>query len=71
MTMKYLIKKPEVIQSAMDVYTVQEVADILKVSRRTIERLMYDTRKLKYLKVGRQARIRKRDIQVFLDQAVI
>ena len=69
--MKYLIKKPEVIQSAMDVYTVQEVADILKVSRRTIERLMYDTRKLKYLKVGRQARIRKRDIQIFLDQAVI
>lgn len=71
MTTKYLIKKPEVIQSAMDVYTVQEVADILKVSRRTIERLMYDTRKLKYLKVGRQARIRKRDIQIFLDQAVI
>lgn len=71
MTTKYLIKKPEVIQSAMDVYTVQEVADILKVSKRTIERLMYDTRKLKYLKVGRQARIRKRDIQIFLDQAVI
>lgn len=70
--MRYAIKKPEAQATHLtDIYTINEVADMLKVSKRTIERLMYESRKLPYLKIGRTARIRKRDIQRFLDQAVI
>ena len=70
--MRYAIKKPEAQATHLtDIYTINEVAEMLKVSKRTIERLMYETRKLPYLKIGRTARIRKRDIQRFLDQAVI
>ncbi len=70
--MRYAIKKPDIQTTQIpDIYTITEVAEMLKVSKRTIERLMYESRKLPYLKIGRTARIRKRDIQRFLDQAVI
>ena len=46
-------------------YTVQEVADILKVSKKTIYRMIKVTKKLKAVKVG-QWRIKKEDLDKLL-----
>ena len=51
------------------VYTIDEVAEILKVSRRTVEGHLYEKRDLKYLKVGKEVRIREMDIRKFLGRA--
>ena len=51
------------------VYTIEEVAEILKVSRRTVEGHLYEKRDLKYLKVGKEVRIREMDIRKFLGRA--
>ena len=69
--MRYAIKKPDTQTTQIpDIYTINEVAEILRVSKRTIERLMYESRKLPYLKVGRTARIRKRDIQKYIENSM-
>ena len=48
-------------------YTLDETADILKVSRRTVQTFIADGR-LKATKVGeRLVRINKLDLQTFLD----
>ena len=39
------------------VFSINEVADMLKVSKRTIEGHLYDKRDLPYLKIGRKVRI--------------
>ena len=49
--------------------TIEEVAEILKVSRRTVEGHLYEKRDLKYLKVGKEVRIREMDIRKFLGRA--
>ena len=41
------------------VFSINEVADMLKVSKRTIEGHLYDKRDLPYLKIGREVRIKK------------
>ena len=51
------------------VHTIDEVAEILKVSRRTVEGHLYEKRDLKYLKVGKKVRIREMDIRKFLGRA--
>lgn len=51
------------------VYTIDEVAEMLKVGRRTIEGHLYEKRDLRYLKVGREVRIRDVDIRRFLGRA--
>jgi len=51
------------------VHTIDEVAEILKVSRRTVEGHLYEKRDLKYLKVGKEVRIREMDIRKFLGRA--
>ena len=51
------------------VHTIDEVAEILKVSRRTVEGHLYEKRDLKYLKVGKDVRIREMDIRKFLGRA--
>ena len=51
------------------VHTIEEVAEILKVSRRTVEGHLYEKRDLKYLKVGKEVRIREMDIRKFLGRA--
>ena len=51
------------------VHTIDEVAEILKVSRRTVEGHLYEKRDLKYLKVGKEVRIREMDIRKFLRRA--
>ncbi len=51
------------------VHTIDEVAEILKVSRRTVEGHLYEKRDLPYLKVGREVRIREKDLKSFLSRA--
>ena len=51
------------------VHTIDEVAEILKVSRRTVEGHLYEKRDLKYLKVVKEVRIREMDIRKFLGRA--
>ena len=51
------------------VFTIDEVAEMLKVGRRTIEGHLYEKRDLGYLKVGREVRIRDVDIRRFLGRA--
>ena len=48
------------------VFSINEVADMLKVSKRTIEGHLYDKRDLPYLKIGRKVRITKSDLEYFL-----
>ena len=48
------------------VFSINEVADMLKVSNRTIEGHLYDKRDLPYLKVGRKVHITKSDLESFL-----
>lgn len=49
------------------VYTITEVADILKVTKRTIYNYI-EAGQLKATKVGREWRIRHEDIQAFLSK---
>ncbi len=48
--------------------TTFEVADMLKVSKRTIEGHLYDKRDLPYLKIDRKVRITKSDLESFLSE---
>ena len=48
------------------VFSINEVADMLKVSKRTIEGHLYDKRDLSYLKIGRKVRIMSSNLEFFL-----
>jgi excisionase family DNA binding protein len=47
--------------------TVQEVADLLRVTVRTVQRMEAD-RTLLPVRIGRAVRYRREDVQAFLDQ---
>ena len=49
------------------VYTISEVAEILKCKTKTVEGHLYKARNLSYLKVGREVRIRVEDLREFLE----
>lgn len=49
------------------VYTVQEVAEILKVKPLTIYRLI-DRKELKAFKVGRNVRIKQEDLDEYIEK---
>ena len=53
-------------EESCKVFSINEVADMLKVSKRTIEGHLYDKRELPYLKIGRKVRITKSDLESFL-----
>ena len=53
--------------SIPQVYTKEEVAEILKCKTKTIEGHLYVARDLSYLKVGREVRIRVEDLREFLE----
>ena len=61
----------EVIEDKQDsipqVYTIPEVAEILKCKTKTVEGHLYEARDLSYLKVGREVRIRVKDLNEFLE----
>jgi excisionase family DNA binding protein len=52
----------------IQVYTVREVAELLKVSARTIERLVA-TQRLRAIHVGRRLRVTHESLQAYMDQA--
>lgn len=49
------------------VYTLEEVADILRVSPQTVRKLIKEKR-LKAIRVGVQLRVRKEDLDRFMEQ---
>ena len=53
--------------SIPQVYTIPEVAEILKCKTRTVKGHLYEARDLSYLKVGREVRIREEDLKEFLE----
>ena len=53
--------------STPQIYTIPEVAEILKCKTKTIEGHLYEARDLSYLKVGRGVRIRVEDLNEFLE----
>ena len=53
--------------STPQIYTIPEVAKILKCKTKTIEGHLYGARDLSYLKVGRGVRIRVEDLNEFLE----
>ena len=61
----------EVIEDKQDsipqVYTIPEVAEILKCKIKTVEGHLYGARDLSYLKIGREVRIREEDLREFLE----
>ena len=52
------------------VYTISEVAQILKYKPKTIETHLYEKKDLPYLKVGREVRIREEDLKEFLENSL-
>ena len=59
--------KEEKQNSIPQVYTIPEVAKILKCKIKTVEGHLYNARNLSYLKVGREVRIRVEDLRKFLE----
>jgi excisionase family DNA binding protein len=53
------------------VYTITEVAEILKCKERTVRHHLFEARDLKYLKVGREVRILYLDLKKFLENRLI
>ena len=64
----------EVIEEKQDsipqVYTIPEVAEILKCKTKTVEGHLYNARNLSYLIVGREVRIREEDLKEFLENCL-
>lgn len=51
----------------MNLYTTQEVADILKMKKGTIQAFIRD-KKLPAIKIGTEYRVTEEDLKNFLDQ---
>ena len=60
----------EDMKSPFDLLTISEAADLLKCGERTIKTYLYETYELRYLKVGRQVRIRESDLLDFINRRV-
>jgi excisionase family DNA binding protein len=52
--------------SSPKVYTISEVAEILKCKERAVRHHLYEARDLRYLKIGREVRIKEEDLHEFL-----
>lgn len=51
----------------VSLYTIQEVSEILKCTERTVKTYLYETKSLRYLRIGREARIRDKDLHEFVE----
>ena len=64
----------EVIEEKQDsipqVFTIPEVAEILKCKTKTVEGHLYGASDLSYLKIGREVRIREEDLNEFLENSL-
>ena len=56
--------------STPQIYTLPEVAEILKCKIKTVEGHLYTARNLPYLKVGKEVRIRLEDLNEFLENSL-
>ena len=56
--------------STPQIYTLPEVAEILKCKIKTVEGHLYKARNLSYLKIGREVRIRVEDLREFLEKSL-
>ena len=56
--------------STPQIYTIPEVAEILKCKIKTVEGHLYGARDLSYLKIGREVRIREEDLNEFLENSL-
>ena len=59
------------LDSAVKVYTILEVAKLLKCKERTVKHHLHEKKDLKYLKVGREVRILESDLIKFLENNLI
>lgn len=64
-----LKRKVSVTMKDFDLFTVDEVTDILKVSRRTLYNYI-KSGDLKAAKIGKYWRIRKEDLKEFIDKGI-
>jgi hypothetical protein len=55
------------INSDLRVFNIEEVASILHCEIRAVRHHLYEKRDLRYLKVGREVRVREKDIIEFLE----
>ena len=49
------------------VYTISDVAEILKCKERAVKHHLHEAHDLRYLKIGREVRIKEEDLQEFLE----
>ena len=56
--------------STPQIYTLPEVAEILKCKIKTVQGHLYEARDLSYLKIGREVRIRGEDLIEFLENSL-
>lgn len=64
---KILETLSQLARPTVQVYTIDEVAKILKCKERTVRHHLLEARDLRYLKVGREVRIVDRDLKEFLE----
>ena len=57
----------QIVNPEIRVFTIAEVAEILKCKERTVKHHLNESRDLPYLIVGREVRIREKDVKTFLD----
>ncbi|NQU63616.1 MAG: helix-turn-helix domain-containing protein [SAR324 cluster bacterium] len=57
--------------SNLVVFTIKEVAEVLKCRERTVKGHLYVTRDLRYLKIGREVRILQKDLVEFLNSRLM
>ena len=54
------------ITSSPKVYTISDVAEILKCKERAVKHHLHEAHDLRYLKIGREVRIKEEDLHEFL-----
>ena len=62
---------PRNINNTPKIYTVKEVARILKCGEETVKNHLWRSRDLRYCKVGREARIREEDLKEFIEKRLV
>ncbi|MCP4754792.1 MAG: helix-turn-helix domain-containing protein [Proteobacteria bacterium] len=64
---KFLETLQDVKKASIEVYTISEVAEILKCKVNTVKHHLQKKRDLRYLIVGREVRVRSEDLKEFLE----
>lgn len=68
---KLLSRVTDSLSHKVNVYTIQEVSVILKCPERTVKTYLYENKTLRYLKIGREARIREEDLKEFVENQLV